>query len=171
MPRWTGVGPQRYDGAMRLGRSVAVVAVGRLKEPFWSAAQAEYAKRLRRYVSFDVVEVRDRHGRERSDTEARRLEADALLETAGSFWVALTPAPRVLDTEAFALQLQRWLDAHRSVRFLIGGPSGLAPELVARAPAVLSLSALTFPHELARIILLEQLYRGFSRLNGEPYHR
>ncbi len=107
------------------------------------------------------------------DGEIKRREADAILAKlpAAAFAVALDlggPAP---DSAAFAAMLSRWLESGRAVCFVIGGAEGLDARVLARADAVLSLGALTWPHLLARVMLAEQLYRARAIAAGHPYHR
>lgn len=149
-----------------------VVAVGRLKEPHWRAAADEYAKRLRPYATLDLVEVADRDI-SRDVAIARSAEADDILRAlpAGAHVVALDEAGR----ERSSPELAAWLDdlAVRGVShvaFVVGGSAGLDARVRAAARERLSLSRMTFPHQLARVLLLEQLYRAFRISRGEPYH-
>ena len=151
---------------------VTVVAVGRLKEPHWRAAADEYAKRLRPYATLDVVEVPDRDI-SRDLAVARSAEAGDILRAlpAGAHVVALDEAGR----ERSSPELAAWLDdlAVRGVShvaFVVGGSAGLDARVRAAARERLSLSRMTFPHQLARVLLLEQLYRAFRISRGEPYH-
>jgi len=152
---------------------LTVVAVGRLKERFWCEAAEEYLKRLRPYATVRVVEVADRDsGRD----EARALAeegADVLRALpASAHVVALDLAGRQLSSEAFAARLDELALLGRSnIAFAIGGSVGLAPEVLDRADERLSLGPMTLPHNLARVVLLEQLYRSFRISRGEPYHK
>jgi len=102
-----------------------------------------------------------------------REESRQLLEKIDSreFVVTLEITARALTTEDFAGRLQQWQNDGRDVSLLIGGPEGLAPEVSARSDFKLSLSAMTLPHPLARVVLVEQLYRAHSILTNHPYHR
>lgn len=138
---------------------LSVIAVGRLKEPAVRVWADEYWGRLRRYVRADEVEVKDAAGLERA------IPADALV-------VALEVAGQALGSEAFARKLEAWGSTGKGrIAFLIGGADGLPAELSRRADVRLSLSSMTLPHRLARIVLLEQLYRAMTILRGEPYAR
>lgn len=151
---------------------LTLAAVGALKEPYWRAAQAEYVKRIRRYAPLALAEVKDRVGSGLLDAEAMRREGEELLTAAkGCTLVALTPEGETLTTDAWAPRLARFLETHSRVAFLIGGPLGLAGPVRASSPWRLSLSPMTFPHELARVVFLEQLYRAFTILAGEKYHK
>lgn len=152
---------------------LTVVAVGRLKERHWRDAAEEYLKRLGPYATVNVAEVADRD-LSRDEFAAVAAEgADTLRALAsGAYIVALDRGGRQLSSEEFA----GWLAAHglagrSSIAFVLGGAAGLAPDVLVRADERLSLGALTLPHQLARVVLLEQLYRAFRIMRGEPYHR
>jgi len=135
-----------------------VVAVGRVKHAALRAACDEYLGRLRRYARVEVREVKD---------EARLLGAipgEARL-------VALARTGEPWSSTELALWTGRWDQDGRDVALVIGGADGLPGAVLGRAERVWSLSTLTFPHELARVIVLEQLYRAFTIRRGEPYHR
>ena len=135
-----------------------VVAVGRVKDAALRAACDEYLGRLRRYARVEEREVKD---------EARLLgtiPGEARL-------VALSRTGESWSSTDLAEWTGRWDQDGRDVALVIGGADGLPDALLARAERVWSLSALTFPHELARVIVLEQLYRAFTIRRGEPYHR
>jgi 23S rRNA (pseudouridine1915-N3)-methyltransferase len=152
---------------------ITVAAVGRLKRREWQSAQADYLKRLKRYSSVSVVEVKDSVGRGFPDAVAMEREGEVLLKTTSDARrrILLTPNGRELDSEEFATHLQRQIELFGHLSFLIGGPLGFSADVEAVADEGLSLSRLTFPHELARIMFLEQLYRAFTILRGEPYHK
>ncbi len=154
---------------------ISVVAVGRLKERFWVQACDEYLKRLKGYADVRVVEVGDRDpGRAGTEERARSLEGADVLKALpeGTHVIALDIAGRALSSEAFAGHLAKLaLDGRSTVAFVIGGSTGLAPEVLARADERLSLGPLTLPHNLARVVLLEQVYRAFRIQRGEPYHK
>lgn len=152
---------------------IVVLAVGKLKERHWREAEEEYRKRLLGYASLSVEEVAAEPDEGSPDAilakEGRRLLArvrdrDCL--------VALERTGRRLDSEAFADCLRACADAGcgRWV-FVVGGSRGLCEEVLARAQMRLSFSDLTFPHQLARILLLEQIYRAFTIWRGTPYHK
>jgi 23S rRNA (pseudouridine1915-N3)-methyltransferase len=135
-----------------------VVAVGRVKDAALRAACDEYLDRLRRYARVEEQEVRD---------EARLLEAVG----EGSRLVALSRAGDAWSSSELAAWTARWEMDGRDVAFAIGGADGLTAPVLARAERIWSLSRLTFPHELSRVILYEQLYRAYTIRRGEPYHR
>lgn len=134
----------------------------------------EYARRIRRlgvtYEAHHVPEVRA--GGQYTDEHARAREASALADCLGprpGTLVAVERTGEELDSVALASRLRRW--ARPTLTLLVGGPAGLDRGLLARADARWSLSRLTFPHELARLLVAEQLYRALTLLRGIPYHR
>jgi 23S rRNA (pseudouridine1915-N3)-methyltransferase len=157
----------------RFPGTLAIAAVGKLRTPHWQAAQADYLMRLRHYIQVEIREVRDVVGGGSSDDVAVAREGEALLKSveAASWVVALDATGRQADSVRFAQYLRQQLEITREVAFIIGGSVGLAPGVLERANDRFSLSMLTFPHELARVILLEQLYRGMTILSGAPYHK
>jgi 23S rRNA (pseudouridine1915-N3)-methyltransferase len=157
----------------RLGGRLVVAAVGKIKEKHWQIAQTDYVKRLSYYTEFQLVEVRDVAGRSVPEVVARQQEGERLLQAAGDVnrLIALSPEGKQMSSPALADFLQKEVVGYGRLAFLIGGPFGLAEEVLTSCHMRLSLSLLTFPHEMARIILLEQLYRACSILNGEKYHK
>lgn len=151
---------------------IRLIAVGRLKEPHWRAACEEYLKRMRPYADFEVVEVTDR---DISRDRARAMDeegADILRVLPDrTHVVALDAAGRQLSSEGLsAWMAQRMIDGGSDIAFVIGGSAGLAPDVLARADEHLSLGPMTLPHQLARVVLVEQVYRAFRIMRGEPYH-
>ena len=147
-----------------------IAAVGRMKPGPLADLQSEYMKRLSGRIEIkEVEERRALPSAERKDREGELLLA-ALPEDA--FLVALDEGGREFTSADFADRLQRWrLEGVKTLAFVIGGADGLAQPLVRRARLTLSLGAMTWPHLLARILLLEQLYRAQQILAGHPYHR
>jgi 23S rRNA (pseudouridine1915-N3)-methyltransferase len=152
---------------------LTVAAVGRLREAHWQAAQDEYARRLRRYTDFQLVEVKDVVGRSLPDDVAAAREGEQLLAAAprGARLVLLSAGGRQHSSPELAVWLRTHLEQVGTLAFLIGGPIGFDPATIAAAHEQLALSRLTLPHELARVVLLEQLYRAFTIIHGEPYHK
>lgn len=150
-----------------------IVAVGQ-RPPDWVAAGfADYARRMPRELTLTLTEIPVASRRQLPVERARRLEGERMLgELSGRDWVvALDVEGRAVATEDLANRLGSWQMQGRDVAFLIGGPDGLDPACLARADERLSLSALTFPHGLVRIMLAEQLYRAWTLRSGHPYHR
>jgi 23S rRNA (pseudouridine1915-N3)-methyltransferase len=150
---------------------IALLAVGKLR-PTLREACDDYVRRLGRYARVREVEVREA-ARAPTLASQRQQEAARLRERvpAGATVVALAREGRSLTSEALAGQMERWQLAARPLALLLGGSNGLAPELLADADMRWSLGPLTLPHELARLVVWEQLYRGFTILRGEPYHK
>ena len=150
---------------------IAIVAVGKLR-PYYRDAFDDYARRLRRYASFQEHEVREA-SRAPGVAAQRAEEAVRLAGRIGGSAniVALARVGAGWTSEDLARQLDRWLIAARPLAFVIGGSHGLDAPLMARAAARWSLGPLTLPHELARVVVIEQLYRAFTILKGEPYHK
>ncbi len=163
----------RESALIRLPGTLTIAAVGKLRTPHWRAAQDDYAKRIRRYTRLNIVEVRDYLAGGLSDAVALRREGKALTTAIAKVpWViAMDATGKHTTSEGLARYLHKQVSTYRDVAFVIGGPVGLAPEIRTAANDTLSLSPLTFPHELARVILLEQLYRALTILSGEQYHK
>lgn len=151
---------------------IRVAAVGKLKEAHWRAAADEYLKRLRPYATMEPVEVADRDLAGDADRAMAQEGADLLKAIpATSHVIALDLTGRELSSEALAEHLSELMVRGRSdVTFVIGGSAGLAPDVRARADERLALSRFTLPHQLARVVLLEQIYRAFRIMRNEPYH-
>lgn len=152
---------------------ITVIAVGRLKERHWREAADEYLKRLGPYAKVVMAEVPDR---DVSADEARALETEAagVLKAIpeGATVAALEIGGVARSSEDFAAWLEALGVAGRShVVFVLGGAAGLHPDVLARADERISLGPLTLPHQMARVVLLEQIYRAFRITRGEPYHR
>jgi 23S rRNA (pseudouridine1915-N3)-methyltransferase len=149
-----------------------LVAVGRVSDPALRAACAEYLARIRKVWSLEVHEVRSPAGKF-PPAERMRREGDRLLETipARALGVALTRTGRSESSEGLAQRLAGWQATGREIAFVIGGADGLDGRVHQRCGESLSLSPLTLPHELARVVLLEQLYRAGTIWRGTPYHK
>lgn len=152
---------------------VRIHAVGRVRDPALREACEEYLVRGRRYRQIEIREVRDAGRPDRAADEARQVEATAILKDIDptDHVVALTRIGRALTSSDLARCVERWQSEARDVSFVVGGAHGLGEQVRRRADLELSLSALTLPHELARLVLLEQVYRAFTILRGEPYHK
>ncbi|MGH7590188.1 MAG: 23S rRNA (pseudouridine(1915)-N(3))-methyltransferase RlmH [Gemmatimonadales bacterium] len=151
---------------------ITLVAVGALRGPGFRVACDEYLGRLRRYADVMEREVKEA-GRVKDVASRQAAEAERLSDAVpdGATIVALAREGTGWSSRDLAAQVARWqLDA-RPVALLIGGSTGLAPSIIARASARWSLGPLTLPHELARVVVMEQLYRGCTILRGEPYHK
>ena len=149
-----------------------VLAVGRDRSGLYRPALEEYARRLGRYARFEVVEVPEAR-RHAGTPRARDEEGEAILARLrdGERVVALDERGREPTSEELARRLAAWLAGGRDLALVVGGADGLAEAVKARADESLSLSRLTLAHRLALLVLLEQLYRAFTILRGEPYHK
>jgi 23S rRNA (pseudouridine1915-N3)-methyltransferase len=153
---------------------ITIIAVGRLKERFWTDACSEYLKRLRPYADVRVVEIADRDpsrlGEQRALAEEGEDVVRALPDSAHV--IVLDVAGTVSSSEAFSAHLSELGLAGRSaVAFVVGGSHGVSPTVLARADERLSFGPMTLPHNLARVVLLEQVYRAFRIARNEPYHK
>ena len=158
---------------MRLNGRLTIATVGKVKNKAWLAAQNDYVKRLGRYTTLDLVEVKDVVGRSIPDDVAMAKEGEQLLQAVADSHrlIALTPTGKLRSSPGLAKWLQKRVVDYGRIAFLIGGPLGFSDQVIAAAHDHLSLSPLTFTHELARVILLEQLYRACTILAGEQYHK
>jgi 23S rRNA (pseudouridine1915-N3)-methyltransferase len=145
------------------------VWIGKTKDKNWKALQDEYLKRLSHFVKCEIVEIRDSAPHEGPEIEGKRI-LDAL--NPKTLAVLLDVGGKALSSHQLADLIEKWQVAGtREVAFIIGGADGVSEEIRGKADNVLSLSFLTFTHEMARVVLLEQLYRGYSIINGFPYQK
>ncbi len=154
---------------------ITIVAVGRLKERFWVDAASEYLKRLSGYATIEISEVVDRDpARFGGDEPAREREAVDILRAIPShaYCLLLAINGRERGSEDFSAHLEELMVAGQGhVVFVIGSSTGVAPSVVSRSDEQLSFGPITLPHNLARIVLLEQVYRAFRIMRNEPYHK
>ena len=158
--------------------NVTLLTVGSLKERYWREAVAEYEKRLSAYCKFRLIEVKDEKTPDAIDSAAsrrvRQKEGERLLEKidARALVVTLEIQGKKFDSEGFAAEMEKLEERSRGeLCFVIGGSLGLSPEVRARAALHLSFSDFTFPHQLMRVLFLEQLYRSYRIRTGAPYHK
>lgn len=152
---------------------IAIIAVGKLKERYWRDAADEYLKRLGPYATVRVAEVTDRDPA-RGEAKGLAEEATDVLRAIpeGAHVIALDLGGRQLSSEEFSARLDALaLDGRSQIAFVIGGSTGLGAAALLRADERLSLGPMTLPHNLARVVLLEQIYRAFRISRGEPYHK
>ena len=153
---------------------ITLVSVGTRMPDWVEEGVAEYRKRLPKDFELRLVEVPlSQRSKTTNLVQAIAKEGEACLRavTPGDYLIALDVKGKILNTEQMARQFGELRDGGRSVSLLIGGPDGLAPAVLAKAEATWSLSALTFPHPVVRIIVAEQVYRVWSLLHNHPYHR
>ena len=157
--------------------NVRIVCVGKLKERYFEDACAEFQKRLGRFVSLEIAEVADEKAPEslhpKDEELVREKEGRRIVKCIGpkDFVVAMAIDGKQMTYEQFAAFLEEKEREARPLTFVIGGSLGLSPEVYARADAKLSFSKMTFPHRIARLLLLEQLYRGCKIRAHEAYHK
>ena len=158
--------------------NITIISVGKIKEKFYRDAISEYAKRMSRYGKFDIIEVSDEQTKENaSDTEneiVKQKEAERILKSIknDAYVITLEILGKKMDSVQFADKLNKLaLQGNSHIVFIIGGSLGLHESVSRRANEKLSFSVMTFPHQLMRVILLEQIYRAFNILGGGKYHK
>ena len=156
---------------------MALVCMGRLKEKYWRDAAAEYEKRLSRFGKWETIELPDLPEPANSspaiEEQIKKKEGEAILARIrdGDIVVCLCIDGRQMDSVQLSAKLTELIDTGRRVVFVIGGSLGLSADVVRRAQLKLSFSPMTFPHQLARVMLLEQTYRALKIAAGERYHK
>lgn len=157
---------------------ITVITVGKLKEAFYREAVSEYGKRLGRYCKLEIKEVEDEKTAEGASEKALNqiMEKEAArilrLLPENAYVVTLEIAGHMYDSEAFAEKIRTLgVNGDSHIVFVIGGSVGLHNTIKKRADLAVSFSKMTFPHQLMRVILLEQIYRAYRIINGEPYHK
>ena len=157
---------------------ISVITVGKIKEKYLRDAIAEYSKRLSRYCRLEIIEVADERTPEQAseavEENIRTKEGERLLKYVRDdmYVITLEIGGKMLTSEQFAEKIETLgIQGKSSIAFVIGGSIGLGREVLKRSDYALSFSKMTFPHQLMRVVLLEQVYRGYRIINGEPYHK
>ncbi len=157
---------------------ITLITVGKIKERFFEEAIKEYSKRLSRYCKLEIIQVADEKtpdgASETVEAQIKEKEGKRILSYVkdGSYVVALAIEGVMLSSTELAEAIGKLtVDGTSQIVFIIGGSLGLSPEVMKRADYALSFSPMTFPHQLMRVVLLEQIYRSFRILTGEPYHK
>ena len=157
---------------------ITIICVGKLKEKYFTEAVEEYKKRLSRYCRLDIMEVGDEKtpegAGENLEKQIKKKEGQRILDKipAGTYVVALAIQGEMVSSEGLAQRIKGWeVSGISHLVLLIGGSLGLSEEVLSRADWELSFSKMTFPHQLMRVILLEQIYRSYRIIKGEPYHK
>ena len=157
---------------------ITLITVGKIKEKYLRDAIAEYSKRLSRYCKLEIVEVADEktpdQASETVEENIRAKEGERILKYINDdmYVITLEIDGKMLSSEEFAGKIESLgVQGKSSIAFVIGGSIGLGKEVLRRSDYTLSFSKMTFPHQLMRVILLEQVYRGYRIINGEPYHK
>jgi len=157
---------------------ITLITVGKIKEKYLKDAIAEYSKRLSRYCKLEIVEVAD----EKTQDNASDTVEDAIRDKEGerilkyikedAYVITLEIAGKMLTSEEMAEKIEKLgVQGTSHIIFIIGGSIGLGREILKRSDYALSFSKMTFPHQLMRVILLEQIYRSYRIMNHEPYHK
>lgn len=150
---------------------INIVAVGKIKEKFFQDAIEEYAKRLSKFCEFNIIEI-DEESRLENIEQKKIKEGEVLMSKAKGYVVALDGKGVTLSSEDIAKHLQaKMVEGNSEITFVIGGSNGLSKELKDRANACVSFGKITFPHQLFRVVLTEQIYRAFTIINHINYHK
>ena len=150
---------------------INIVCVGKIKEKFFVEAINEYAKRLSRFCDLKIIEIEEESKMSNTDKKCE-IESENLLEKCGGIIVALDGSGKLLSSPEIANFIKlKTNNGISEISFVIGGSNGLSQNLKNRADLVLSFGKITFPHQLFRVVLLEQIYRAFTILEGLPYHK
>ena len=157
---------------------ITVITVCKIKEKFYRDAVAESEKRLGRYCKLEIIQTEDERTPDKAGTSmdeaVKRREAERVLKyiREDAYVVILEIQGKTYDSVGFAKQLEKLATQGIShIQFVIGGSLGLHEEVYNKADLTVSFSKMTFPHQLMRVILLEQIYRAYRIINGEPYHK
>lgn len=157
---------------------ITVITVGKIKEKYLKDAIAEYSKRLSKYCKLEIVEVADEktpdNASEVVEEQIRSKEAERILKYVkdDAYVVTLEINGKQLTSEELADKVEKLgVQGTSHIIFIIGGSIGLGKEVLTKSNYALSFSKMTFPHQLMRVILLEQIYRSYRIINGEPYHK
>ena len=157
---------------------ITLITVGKIKEKYLKDAIAEYSKRLSRYCKLEIVEVADEKTPDNaSDTvedAIRNKEGERILKSVkeDAYVITLEIAGKMLTSEELSEKMEKLgVQGTSHITFIIGGSIGLGTDVLKRSDYALSFSKMTFPHQLMRVILLEQIYRSYRIMNHEPYHK
>lgn len=147
--------------------------LGKIKDQFIDDGVAEYASRLQHYTSFAITVLKDK-GRGKNSSGSREEQGQLLLQAVvpGATIVVLDSRGKQFSSEGFSQKIDQWeMQGKKQICYLIGGPEGHAPAVIAAADLLISLSKMTFTHDMARMLLVEQLYRAYTIKAGEQYHK
>lgn len=157
---------------------ITIICVGKIKEKFYRDAVSEYAKRLSKYCKLEIIEVQDEktpdHANEALEEQIKEKEASRILKyiKEDAFIYSLEINGIKPDSQELASQIQSLsIQGKSHIQFIIGGSLGLHKSITKAADRAISFSNMTFPHQLMRVILLEQIYRSYRIIQGEPYHK
>ncbi len=149
---------------------ITIITVGKIKEKYFSEAIKEYQKRLSKYTKLELIELPDYDG---DKTTVLRKEGELILKSipSKSYVITMEIDGEIIDSETLSKKIDTMLIKYPSITFIIGGSYGLANDVKDKSDYKLSFSKLTFPHQLFRVILLEQIYRSFKIIKNEAYHK
>jgi 23S rRNA (pseudouridine1915-N3)-methyltransferase len=157
---------------------IKIVAIGKLKEKYLKNAVNEYSKRLSRFIQLEIVELPDEKAPEKISLQEQQIvlqkEADKMLQKipSNSILILMDVQGKAMTSEMFAKTIEDYtISGQSNFCIVIGGSLGIHDSLKQKADLLLSMSRMTFPHQLARVILLEQLFRAFKIMNNETYHK
>jgi 23S rRNA (pseudouridine1915-N3)-methyltransferase len=157
---------------------ITILCVGKIKEKYFTMAMDEYKKRLGRYCKLEIIEVMDEktpdHAGEKLERQIKEREGERLEKywKEDAFVLALAIEGKQMDSVEFSEKIERiGIEGKSHIIFVIGGSLGLDEKILKRADGLVSFSKMTFPHQLMRVVLMEQIYRAYRIMNGEPYHK
>ena len=153
---------------------ITIISVGKLKERYWKNAIEEYSKRLSKYCKLEIMELPDENSSLAEEEQILKKEGQRIIKAIkqDALVIALAIKGNMFSSEQFAAQIEK--DTTQGIShliFIIGGSLGLSKEVMDRADRAISFSAMTFPHQMMRVILLEQIYRAMRIIKKEPYHK
>lgn len=157
---------------------ITILCVGKIKEKYFTAGIAEYVKRLSRYCKLEIIEVSDEktpdQASENEEKQIKEKEGERILKNIkdDAYVMALAIDGKQLDSVEFSKKIEQLgVNGVSHILFIIGGSLGLDDRVLKRADFKISFSKMTFPHQMMRMVLLEQVYRGYRIMKGEPYHK
>lgn len=158
--------------------NISIICVGKLKEKYWTAAVGEYSKRLKSYCSLEIVELKESRLPDKAgpaeELAVKEAEGEEILKRIkdNMYVITLEVKGKMLSSEKLAEKIENLgIDGNSNIAFVIGGSLGLSEAVSKRANFKLSFSEMTFPHQMMRVILLEQVYRSFKIIRNEAYHK
>jgi len=147
---------------------IKIICVGKIKEKFFTEALNEYIKRIRKYSKIEIIELNDE-----SNGNILKKEGEAILKNLNNkdYIITLEIDGKEFDSKQFSKNLEQTFITNSNIVFIIGSSLGIAKEVKEKSNLAISFSKLTFPHQLFRVLLLEQIYRSFKIINNETYHK
>ncbi|MFC1504362.1 23S rRNA (pseudouridine(1915)-N(3))-methyltransferase RlmH [Spirochaetota bacterium] len=154
-------------------KKINIIAIGSIKENSLNVLIDDYIQRIKRYISIEIIEISDKKYNEENEKKYfQKIYEDIKNKLSPkSYIIVLDREGKTFDSPSFANLIRETIEQYQEITFIIGGSIGLPDEVKKRAHAILSFSGLTFPHQLFQLMLLEQIYRGFTILHNEKYHK